>query len=99
MQLDGAQLLQRLKPLFLENFEKFGELGAAVSVWQNGKPIVELYGGFRHVHREKPWTADTLVSVWSVSKGIGSACVLHALREHKLGITPRVPQFGPDRWG
>jgi len=96
MQLDGAQLLRRLKPLFLENFEKFGELGAAVSVWQNGKPIVELYGGFRDVHREKPWTADTLVLVWSATKGIGSACVLHALQEHKIDINQRVAEFWPE---
>src|SRR5437763_1482220 len=96
MQLDGAQLLQRLKPLFLENFEKFGELGAAVSVWQNGKPIVELYGGFRDVHREKPWTADTLVLVWSATKGIASACVLHALQEHKIDINQRVAEFWPE---
>ena len=37
MQLESGQILQRLKPLFHENFEKLGELGAAVSVWQNGK--------------------------------------------------------------
>ena len=42
MQLESGRLLQRLKPLFLQNFEKFGELGAAVSVWQNGKPILAL---------------------------------------------------------
>src|SRR5947207_8727660 len=96
MQLESGQLLQRLKPLFGENFEKFGELGAAVSVWQNGKPIVELYGGFRDVHREKPWTADTLVLVWSATKGIASACVLHALQEHKIDINQRVAEFWPE---
>ncbi len=96
MQLEGGQLLQRLKPLFQENFEKFGELGAAVSVWQNGKPIVDLYGGFRDAHREKPWAADTLVLVWSATKGIGSACVLHALQEHKIDISQRVAEFWPE---
>ncbi len=86
MQLDPSQLLQRLKPLFQENFEKLGELGAAVSVWQNGKAIVDLYGGFREARRENPWTSDTLVLVWSATKGIGSACVLHALQEHKITL-------------
>src|SRR6266478_1778307 len=83
MQLESGQLLQprKLSGLFQENFEKFGELGAAVSVWQNGKPIIDLYGGFRDVHREKPWAADTLVLIWSATKGIGSACVLHVLQE------------------
>jgi hypothetical protein len=46
MQLEAGQVIQRLKPLFDENFERFGELGAAVSVWQNGKPIIDLCGGF-----------------------------------------------------
>ncbi len=76
MQLQSSSLLQRLKPLFRENFEKFGELGAAVSVWQNGKPIIDLCGGFRDARREHPWTSDTLVLVWSATKGIGSACLL-----------------------
>src|SRR5438067_4956920 len=96
MQLESSQLLQRLKPLFQENFEKFGELGAAVSVWQNGKPIIDLYGGFRDARREKPWTADTLVLVWSATKGIGSACVLHTLQEHKIDISQRVAEFWPE---
>jgi CubicO group peptidase (beta-lactamase class C family) len=96
MQLDPTQLLQRLKPLFQENFEKFGELGAAVSVWQNGKPIIDLCGGFRDARRENPWTSDTLVLVWSATKGIGSACVLHALQEHKINLSQRVAEFWPE---
>jgi len=36
---------ERLASLFEENFARFGELGAAVSVWQHGKPFVELHGG------------------------------------------------------
>jgi CubicO group peptidase (beta-lactamase class C family) len=96
MQLQSGQLLQRLKPVFQEHFEKFGELGAAVSVWQNGKPIVDLYGGFRDVRREHPWTSDTLVLVWSATKGIGSACVLHVLQEHKINLDERVAEFWPE---
>jgi CubicO group peptidase (beta-lactamase class C family) len=96
MQLASAELLQRLKPLFRENFEKFGELGAAVSIWQNGKPIIELCGGFRDARREHPWMSDTLVLVWSATKGIGSACVLHALQEHKIELDRRVAEFWPE---
>lgn len=95
MQLDGAQPLQRLEPLFEENFEKLGELGAAVSVWENGKTIVELYGGFRDARREHPWTSDTPVLVWSATKGIGSACVLHALQEQKIALDRPVAEFWP----
>src|SRR6266704_902539 len=96
MQLDADELREQLKPLFLENFEKFGELGAAVSIWQDGKPVVDLYGGFCDARREKPWSADTLVLVWSATKGIGSACVLHALQEHNIDISRRVAEFWPE---
>ncbi|PYJ19308.1 MAG: esterase [Verrucomicrobia bacterium] len=96
MQLESSQLLRRLKPLFQENFEKFGELGAAVSVWQNGKPIIDLCGGFQDARRENPWMSDTLVLVWSATKGIGSACVLHTLQEHKIDISQRVAEFWPE---
>ena len=96
MQLQSGQLLQGLKPLFLENFEKFGELGAAVSAWQNGKPIIDLYGGFRDARREHPWTSDTPVLVWSATKGIGSGCVLHVLQEHNLKLDQRVAELWPE---
>jgi len=96
MQLEAGQLLQRLKPLFDENFEKFGELGAAVSVWQNGKPIADLYGGFCDGSREKSWTRDTLVLVWSATKGIGSACLLHALQQRNIELKRFVADFWPE---
>jgi CubicO group peptidase (beta-lactamase class C family) len=96
MQLDPERLRGRVKPLFQENFETFGELGNAVSVWQNGKPIIDLCAGFRDVHRENPWTSDTLVLVWSATKGIGSACVLHVLQEHNINLDRRVAEFWPE---
>jgi CubicO group peptidase (beta-lactamase class C family) len=96
MQLDADELRQRLTPPFRENFEKFGELGAAVSIWQNGKPIVDLYSGFCDARHEKPWEADTLVLIWSATKGIASACVLHVLQEHRIGIDRCVADFWPE---
>src|SRR3954467_10137399 len=95
MQLERGQLLQRLKPLFDENFKRFGELGAAVSVWQNGRPILDLYGGFRDARRERPWQKETLVLVWSATKGIGSACLLHVLQENNIELSRRVADFWP----
>ena len=96
MRLESSRLVQRLKPLFQENFDKRGELGAAVSVWQNGKPIVDLYGGFCDASRERPWTADTLVLVWSATKGIASACVLNALQQQKIELKWTVAEFWPE---
>src|SRR5436309_8488122 len=96
MQLDAEELRERIAPLFEENFQKFGELGAAVSVWQHGKSIVDLYGGFRDAGRAVPWSDDTLVLIWSATKGLGSACALHVLQENKIDIEQRVSEFWPE---
>jgi CubicO group peptidase (beta-lactamase class C family) len=96
MQLNPEELHSRLEPLFQENFEKFGELGAAVSVWQNGKVILDLHGGFRDASRQQPWTDDTLVLIWSATKGLGAACLLHVLQEHNIDLEHRVAEFWPE---
>src|SRR2546423_15521699 len=96
MHLNADELRQRIEPLFHENFEKRGELGAAVSLWQKGKSIVDLVGGYRDARHEQSWRDDTLVLIWSATKGLGSACVLHALQEHKIDIEEHVAKFWPE---
>ncbi len=96
MELDPAELKGRFEPLFAENFHERGELGAAVSVWQHGRPVLELHGGFRDSQREVPWTVDTLVLFWSATKGLGSACLLHVLQEQNIGLDRCVAEFWPE---
>jgi CubicO group peptidase (beta-lactamase class C family) len=86
---------EHLASLFDENFKRFGELGAAVSVWEHGRSVVELHGGFKDARREQPWTADTIVLFWSATKGLGSACLLHALQEEGITLEGRVAEFWP----
>ena len=96
MPLRADDLENRLGHLFKENFDRLGELGAAISVWQNGKPIIDLHGGYRDTRREQPWTPDTLVLIWSATKGLGSACVLHVLQENKIDLDRDVSEFWPE---
>ena len=93
MPLVADRVHDRVASLFRENFTGFGELGAAISIWQNGEPILELNGGFRDAQRKEPWAADTIVLVWSATKGIGSACLLHVLQENKIDLGRRVADF------
>jgi CubicO group peptidase (beta-lactamase class C family) len=93
---DSDQIVRSLESRFRENFEKFGDLGAAVSFWKDGREIADLFGGFRDARREHPWTADTLVLFWSATKGLGSACLLHVLQEERIGLERRVAEFWPE---
>ncbi len=92
----AEELAARIRPLFEENFARSGELGAAISVWLNGRSLLELHGGYRDAGREQPWTSDTIVLFWSATKGLGSACLLHVLQEHDIGLERRVAEFWPE---
>lgn len=89
----AAALAERIEPLFEENFQRFGELGAAVSIWQEGRSVLELEGGYRDARREVPWDEETIVLFWSATKGLGSACLLHVLEEKQIALQRRVAEF------
>ncbi len=87
---------ERITSLFHENFALYGEVGASLSVWQDGREVISLSGGFRDRNRTLPWTADTPVLVWSATKGPAAACVLHAMQERGLTLGTRVADVWPE---
>lgn len=88
----------RIEKAFEENFQRGEEVGAALSIWREGREVVSLFQGFADGARSIPWTAETLVLIWSATKGISSACLLHALNAAGSGLQTRVidlwPEFG-----
>ncbi len=63
---------------FERNFQERGEVGASVCVMVDGEAVVDLWGGVADRRTERPWERDTLVVVWSCTKGAVALCV-HAL--------------------
>ncbi len=88
--------LDRMAGLFEENFARYGELGASVSVWHKGRETVSLAGGFKDRQQEQPWTADTMVLFWSATKGLAAACLLHACQEHGVDLNTPVAAVWPE---
>jgi CubicO group peptidase (beta-lactamase class C family) len=86
----------RIAALFEENFTRYGELGASVSVWHEGREIVSLAGGFKDRQQEQPWTAETMVLFWSATKGLAAASLLHACQEHGVELTTPVSAVWPE---
>lgn len=68
---------------FEENFGERGELGAAVAVTVGGRTVVDLWGGWADAARSRPWERDTLVNVWSTTKGPVALCA-HILADRGL---------------
>lgn len=59
---------------FEENFRRRGELGAAVCVYRDGEKVVDLWGGYKDLHKTEPWRADTIVIMNSVAKSMCAVC-------------------------
>lgn len=73
-----APRFERVRLELERNFASRGEVGAAVCVIQRGEVVVDLHGGVADERSGRPWTDDTLVMVWSCTKGMTAMC-LHAL--------------------
>ena len=80
----GGYIAKGYEPVlkaFINNFTNHGEVGACVAVYHKGQKVIDLWGGYSHQaskqHPEnKPWQEDTLMVVFSASKGIASLCLL-----------------------
>jgi CubicO group peptidase (beta-lactamase class C family) len=96
VKLSKSELRHAIASLFEENFRRFGELGATVSIWQHGQPLLDLHGGFRDARHKTPWDSRTIVLFWSATKGLGSACLLHILQEQKIDLSQTVANLWPE---
>ncbi|MEV0738008.1 serine hydrolase domain-containing protein [Streptomyces sp. NPDC050549] len=72
-----------VRTAFEENFRDRDELGAAVSVTLEGETVVDLWGGWADAARTRPWERDTVVNVWSTTKGPVALCA-HILADRGL---------------
>ncbi|WP_037578999.1 EstA family serine hydrolase [Phaeacidiphilus oryzae] len=72
-----------VRAAFEENFRSRGELGAAVAVRLGGELVVDLWGGWADPGRTRRWERDTVVNVWSTTKGATALCA-HLLADRGL---------------
>ncbi len=81
---------------FEENFRERGELGAAVAVTVGGETVVDLWGGWADAARSRAWERDTLVNVWSTTKGPVALCT-HILADRGLlDLDAPVAEYWPE---
>ncbi|MEU1799849.1 serine hydrolase domain-containing protein [Streptomyces sp. NPDC019937] len=72
-----------VRDAFAANFAEREELGAAVTVQVGGRTVVDLWGGWADAGRERVWERDTMVNVWSTTKGVTALCA-HLLADRGL---------------
>lgn len=63
---------EKVEAVFRHNFQYRKEVGAAFCVIKDGEKVVDLWGGFQDDKRLRKWDENTLVMVFSTTKGIAS---------------------------
>jgi CubicO group peptidase (beta-lactamase class C family) len=81
---------------FERNFRERGEEGAACAVYHRGVKVVDLWGGYRCPARREPWTRDTLVLVFSASKGMAAAATTLAHAQGLFELDEPVAAYWPE---
>jgi len=87
--------MDELERYFWGNFSLREELGASVSIWKNGEEILSLADGWRERGKSTPWKKDTLVPVYSATKGPAAATLLHVLSLKGLDTETPVSELWP----
>jgi CubicO group peptidase (beta-lactamase class C family) len=98
--IDGtvAPGFEAVRTEFARNFDERADVGAAVCVYRDGQPVVDLWGGTADTRTGAAWRDDTVVLVYSSTKGVTSVCANLLVERGRLDPDAAVvslwPEFG-----
>ena len=72
------------------------EIGAAVAVYRDGVKVVDLWGGFRNGITKAPWEQDTLVNMFSTTKGVSALAIAVAASRGLISYDANVADYWPE---
>jgi CubicO group peptidase (beta-lactamase class C family) len=93
---DVSRGFEAVRDAFCENFARRGELGGACCAYVNGQKVVDLWGGIRNEKTREPWERDTMVIVYSASKGLAAMTLALAHSRGWLDYDERVCAYWPE---
>lgn len=87
---------EAVRHAFAENFTDRHELGGACCAYVRGEKVVDLWGGFRNHATEAPWEPDTMVIVYSATKGPAAMTLALAHSRGWLDYERPVAEYWPE---
>jgi CubicO group peptidase (beta-lactamase class C family) len=92
----AASEFEAVLDAFARNFDERGEVGAAVCVYVEGRPVVDLWGGVADPRTGRPWREDTIVLVYSATKGVTAVCANALVERGLLDADAPVARYWPE---
>jgi CubicO group peptidase (beta-lactamase class C family) len=86
----------RVRDVFAQNFAERDEIGAAVALAVDGRLVVDLWAGFADQERTRPWNRDTIVNVYSTTKGMTALCLHQLVEQGRVDLDAPVARYWPE---
>ena len=87
---------EAVREAFADNFVWRRELGGACCAFNGGEKVVDLWGGIRNKETGEPWEKDTMVIVYSATKGLAAMTLAIAHSRGWLDYEERVAAYWPE---
>jgi len=87
---------EAVRDAFADNFRRRRELGGACCVYHRGEKVVALWGGVRNKATGEPWEENTMVLVYSATKGLAAMTLAVAHSRGWLDYDERVASYWPE---
>ncbi|MFN0094624.1 MAG: serine hydrolase domain-containing protein [Dehalococcoidia bacterium] len=81
---------------FGETFTQRGDVGASLSVVVDGRCVVDLWGGYTDASLTREWAEDTIVNVFSTTKGITAIAAAMLVDRGLLDVDQLVTRYWPE---
>ena len=93
---DVSRGFEGIADTFAANFARRRELGGACCAFFNGEKVVDLWGGLRNASTGEPWEQDTMVIVYSATKGLAAMTLALAHSRGWLDYEAPVCAYWPE---
>jgi CubicO group peptidase (beta-lactamase class C family) len=86
----------KVRDVFAQQMAGGREIGAAVGIAVDGELVVDLFAGHADPARTRPWTRETIVHLYSVTKGMTALCAHRLVDRGALDLDAPVARYWPE---
>ena len=86
----------KARNIFEKSLEDGFELGGAICLEVKGEKVLDLWGGYKDQDRNETWEENTIVNVFSTTKGIAAICLLQLIEKGLIDIEKSVSNYWPE---
>lgn len=87
---------EEVREEFIRNFNSRNEIGASCCIYYKGEKVVDLWGGYKDKKTKEPWEENTIVKVFSTTKGMALIVLAKLHSEGLLDYNEKVCTYWPE---